>query len=212
MSNFSFVDIGTSDFRYTIPNNNEFGIYVEPIDFYLDSIEDYPNTIKARLAITDKDGTVPIYFVPPDAIKKYDLPFFIRGCNKIGEIHKAIERECVKRGILVSSIIKAEEVECTTLETFVNRYNISHIDNLKIDTEGFDCKIVQQMVQLVKGKICSVSNVEFEVNPLFATPQEIEDARCTLVKNNYFLLPRPEQDVTPSNKYDIRFCFGPYKE
>ena len=96
MSNFSFVDIGTSDFRYTIPNNNEFGIYVEPIDFYLDSIEDYPNTIKARLAITDKDGTVPIYFVPPDAIKKYDLPFFIRGCNKEEKYTKQLKENVLK--------------------------------------------------------------------------------------------------------------------
>ena len=209
---FNFVDIGTSDFRYTIPSNHERGIYVEPIDFYLDSIEDYPNTIKARVAITDKDGTIPIYFVPPEKIKKYDLPFFIRGCNKIGEIHEAVERECKKRDILVSSVIEAKEIDCMTLETFINLYNISHICKLKIDAEGFDCKIVKQMVELVREKVFLVDNVEFEINPMFTSPEEIENTRCELAKNNYFLLPRPEQDTTPSNKYDVRFYFGAYNE
>lgn len=209
---FNFVDIGTSDFRYTIPSNHERGIYVEPIDFYLDSIEDYPNTIKARVAITDKDGKVPIYFVPPEKIKEYDLPFFIRGCNKIGEIHTAVERECKKRDILVSSVIEAKEIDCITFETFINLYNISHICKLKIDAEGSDCKIVKQMVQLVREKDFLVDNLEFEINPMFTSPEEIEDTRCELAKNNYFLLPRPEQDTTPSNKYDVRFYFGAYKE
>ena len=212
MSNFSFVDIGTSDFRYTIPRNNQRGIYVEPIDFYLDSIEDYPNTIKARVAITDTDGTLPIYFVPPEKIKEYDLPFFIRGCNKIGEIHTAVERECKKRNILATSVIETKEIDCMTLETFIELYNISHICKLKIDAEGFDCKIVNQMVQLVRKRAVSVDNVEFEINPMFTSPEEIANTRCELAKNSYFLLPRSEQDTTPSNKYDIRFYFGAYND
>lgn len=210
--NFDFVDIGTSDFRYTIPENNKSGIYVEPIDFYLDSIEDYSNTIKVKAAITDKNSKIPIYYIEPETIEKYDLPFFLRGCNQVGKIHEAVTRECEKRNILVSSIIKAQEVECMTFEAFVNKYKISSIKKLKIDAEGCDCKIVQQMVQLVREKAFSVDNVEFEINPMFTSPEEIEDTRCELAKNNYFLLPRSEQDTTPSNKYDVRFYFGAYKE
>ena len=51
MQHFDFIDIGTSDFDYTIPNNNQFGIYVEPIKYYIDKIPNYPNTIKLQVAI-----------------------------------------------------------------------------------------------------------------------------------------------------------------
>ena len=198
MSNFSFVDIGTSDFRYTIPRNNQRGIYVEPIDFYLDSIEDYPNTIKARVAITDTDGTLPIYFVPPEKIKEYDLPFFIRGCNKIGEIHTAVERECKKRNILATSVIETKEIDCMTLETFIELYNISHICKLKIDAEGFDCKIVNQMVQLVRKRAVSVDNVEFEINPCLQAQKKLQILGVNWLRTVIFFLPRSEQDTTPS--------------
>ena len=48
-----FIDIGTSDFRYTIPKEGECGIYVEPIKFYLDKIPDYDCTKKFQGAVME---------------------------------------------------------------------------------------------------------------------------------------------------------------
>jgi hypothetical protein len=62
------------------------------------------------------------------------------------------------------------------------------------------------MLELVRQDF-SVSNVEFEINPLFTNPKEIEDTRCALAKSNYCLLPRADKDTTPSNKYDVRFYY-----
>lgn len=162
---YDFIDIGTSDFDYTVPKNSEYGIYIEPIKFYLDKIPNYANTIKLNVAISNDNCISKIYYLSTNFIKKNKLPSYLKGCNKINDIHPTIIRECNKKNINYIDNILIEEIKCITLKNVINQYNINHICMLKIDTEGNDSDIVKQALCLQNQGII-INKIIFENNEL----------------------------------------------
>lgn len=178
------MDIGTSDFRYTIPKNNEKGIYVEPVKRYIDSIPNYPGTQKLHAAVCKKSGVEKIYYVPLETISNKRLPEWLRGCNQMYGIHPTIKRECEKLQLDYKELVKSEDVDCVTMEDLINKFDVDEIVSLKIDTEGYDCDIVLQVIGLVNSGKLRVGTVNFETNSL-SNKEQLAYTLNLLVENNW---------------------------
>lgn len=164
---YDFIEIGTSDFNTLIEQYpNKKGISIEPIPVYFNSLPESNSVIKLNYAITKYDGTVTMNWVHPDDIVDNNLPDWIRGCNSIGS-H-------INRDAFVSNeILRSTEVNCMTWKTLVETYKVNSVDLIKIDTEGHDHIILQQIL-----KDCTIRNTRpkkiiFENNEL-ANKKEIE--------------------------------------
>lgn len=76
----------------------------------------------------------------------------------IFEGHKYVISDKLSRKEIV-----AIEIEIKTLDSFCNENNIDHIDFLKIDTEGYEYKIICGAINLIKEKKVKIIQFEFNV-------------------------------------------------
>ena len=167
---FDYVEIGTSDFEIgsgQIENDKTY-ILVEPLKMYLDNIPGGDNVIKVNNAVGSKEEDLIIYYVNQENIKKYNLPYWVRGCNKIGEKHPVVV-DYLSNANITEDIFSEEIVKVITFPQLVETYNIKHIKNLKIDTEGFDHIIFNDIVNcILEGKITAdkitVEYIEYHGN------------------------------------------------
>lgn len=180
MPHFNFIDIGTSDFDYTIPQPLEYGIYIEPLDFYLDSIPEYPNCFKENCAISDSNDFIEIYYVKPEDIKKYNLPNWFRGCNSVLQPHPTVNNILKEKKLDISKIVNKKKIKSLNISDIYLKYNVTSVDIIKIDTEGHDCHIVRQILEShIHPKI-----IFFEINEL-SDNSLVENTVNLLSKNNY---------------------------
>jgi len=181
MNHFDFIDIGTSDFRYTIPKESQCGLYIEPLQFYLDSIPEYKNCFKECCAIADHEGFIKINYIHPSVIKKYKLPNWLRGCNSILDSpHPSAIRVLNSRKISHAEAITSTQIKSLTILDIYEKYNISSVDSIKIDTEGYDCYIVNQ---ILKSPI-HPNIIIFESN-LLTDNSMFQDTLKLLLKNGF---------------------------
>jgi FkbM family methyltransferase len=142
---YNFIEIGTSDFGTLIEQANDetIGLSIEPISTYLNRLPNKKNVTKVNCAISDKDGKVNVYYVPPEDINKYHLPSWLKGCNSIINPHPSTQKVLEEKNLL--DILKTFEIDCYCWKTLVEKYKISSVDFLKIDTEGHDCYILNNI-------------------------------------------------------------------
>ena len=132
------IEIGTSDFR-TLAGKED-GIFIEPVQEYFKRL---PDCIKENVAISNYEGTANFYYIPSEIIKELGLPDWLRGCNSIGEPHKTI----VKSGW--GEHVVCDEVPVLRIKTIIDKYSVTSIDLLKIDTEGHDTVILNDFLDTV---------------------------------------------------------------
>ena len=135
---FDNIEIGTSDFRTLIGEATGNGISVEPVPYYFDRLPDRPRWYKDNVAISNKIGIMEIYFCNPNFLHLY--PDWIRGCNSVGHVHPSLDTYCDK------AHITSTLVESITLGMLQDRHNITSVGLLKIDTEGHDAVILNDML------------------------------------------------------------------
>lgn len=157
---YDFVEIGTSDFHTLLQEGGKGkGICVEPLSFYLDNLPLSEDVLKINVAISDSNGTRKIFWVSPADIEYYNLPDWIRGCNKLDSPHPTVVR--ILENSLLEGIMMESTVECITFQVLCERYNISEILHLKIDAEGHDIQIINSMLDY--GKVFP-NLLSFELN------------------------------------------------
>lgn len=148
-----FLEIGTSDFDTNlefIESGNWKGIMVEPsTPFYnnikakADKSQYHYNVILENSAISDTNGFVDF------AISK-DIEGWQRGISTV--ISDTHEGTCLynlgnNRQVSYDKVVK---VPCLTLDSLLDKYNIQHIDYLKVDTEGHELNIFKKYSWKVK--------------------------------------------------------------
>ena len=133
------IEIGTSDFRTAAGQKD--GIFIEPIKEYFDAL---PKCKKENVAISNVEGIAYFYHIPSSVIKELGLPNWIRGCNSINEPHKTI----LKMGW--GEHVVCDEVPVLRIKTILDKYSVSEIDFLKIDTEGHDAVILNDFLDTSK--------------------------------------------------------------
>lgn len=159
-----FLEIGTSNFDTCIQtcSDDQVGISVEPLKFYLDDLPNKPNVKKVHAAITHNKPSsfMNIFYIPADVIDRENLPQWFKGCNKIGNYHPLHIKHNVK------DFVNVLEVPLLNVDEFMTQYNIKKIKFLKIDTEGHDIVILQGFYEFLvkKGVDYYPSKIQFETN------------------------------------------------
>jgi len=179
MIDYDFIEIGTSDFEtlIEISTDETVGLSIEPIQEYLDNLPDKKNVTKVNAAISI-DGTsndVEIFYIPPKVVKDNNLHHYWGGCNRIGEMHPLY-----KFNKIVEQNVKRKSVKQITIKQLYTLYDIHKVKYLKIDTEGYDCDILQHWLDFLtdKDKSYYPKKIEFESNMLTSKDyvlQTIED-------------------------------------
>jgi len=146
LDNIDFIEIGSSHFETLIEecSNNDKGITIEPIKFYLDKLPHKINVKKLNLAISDKNGKADIYYISPDNIKKLNLPGWFYGCNSINDYHPYHINENLQKYVTIDKI----DIIPTYQLFYSNK--IKKVKYLKIDTEGHDCIILKSLFNYIK--------------------------------------------------------------
>lgn len=167
--NYDFVEIGTSDFDTLIESadDNTIGLSIEPLNIYLDKLPNRSNVTKVCAAVSPfgSNEDIDIYYVPPEIIEQNNYHDWLRGCNRVGEMHPhlinhpSIEDDLTRH-------VKCDKVKQITVPELYAEYNITGIKFLKIDSEGFDCHILQQWLLFLKDKDKSYypKKIMFETN------------------------------------------------
>lgn len=148
--NLDFLEIGTADFDTCIQcyPDDAIGISVEPIKYYLDKLPNKPfvKKINAAVSLDDMEGTVDVYYIPTSVIVENGLEDWYRGCNSVGDYHYAH-----KQNNLTHLVVK-EPVAAIPIGKILEDNNVVKIKYLKVDTEGADCFILNNLLNYLKDK------------------------------------------------------------
>lgn len=177
------VDIGTSDFDVAdnLFSSTKKYLLVEPLEEYLNKIPSGKNIWKENSACSDKDGTIQIFYIPEEEINKNNLPYWVKGCNKIAEPHKILV-DYLNNFNIDLSIIKSKIINMISFNNLIIKYNIEHINNLKIDTEGHDHIIFKEVSKsILQGKIsCDMIILEYIIGRYGNNTEYIDRAAYSL--------------------------------
>lgn len=180
---YDFVEIGTSDFDTLLQStDSKIGISVEPLKIYLDKLPDKKNITKLNCAISDKDDIVDIFWIEPEDIIKYNLPDWLRGCNSIINPHPSAIKELENRNLL--NIYKKSKTQCLCWKTFIKNFNIKYIDYLKIDTEGHDHIIINDILNsniVLPKKILFENNLLYDRNSVFEILEKLKNRGYVII-------------------------------
>lgn len=182
MPHYDFIEIGTSNFRTCIQkaDDNTIGISVEPLSYYINQLPNKKNVIKENVAISfdDSEGETKIFFIPEKIIYENNLPKWLRGCNTINTYHPTHLRLNLK------NLVQIENVKQIPIKQLFEKYEVTSLDLLKIDTEGGDCDILLNFKKYLTNKDKSFypKKIQFETNSL--TPQQ----KLKIVLSEYDLL------------------------
>jgi FkbM family methyltransferase len=170
-----FLDIGTSDFDIGDGhiNANKKYLLVEPVVHYLNNLPNHSNIIKANFAISDTEGDISVFYIDEYKIKQYNLPDWVRGCNKINSKHPTVLRVLQERN-LSEDIITEKIVKCITFKTLIHMYGVTSITHLKIDTEGHDHVVLQTIVDCLKEIYLNIETIKIEYLPVFGNTDKID--------------------------------------
>ena len=154
------VEIGTSDFRTKAGQVD--GLFIEPVKPYFDRL---PDCRKENVAISNRTGEVYIFYMEPKTIKSLGLPSWVKGCNSINQPHPTVQRLLYNMFGAGSEekYIKQDTVRVERIVNLINKYKITYIDCLKIDTEGHDTVIVNDFLDTVSIR---PKEIIFEANEL----------------------------------------------
>lgn len=162
---YHFIEIGTSDFDTMIEKStNETGLSIEPIKYYLDRLPNRKNVKKINCAVSFDNvyRNSKIYYITDENIKKHNLPDWMRGCNTLNDYHHQHKVNDL------TDIVETYEIEEIPISDILIENKVRKIDFLKIDTEGGDCYILQNLLEYLKTKseMYYPKDVLFETNEL----------------------------------------------
>ena len=161
---YNFIEIGSSNYDTCLEHAtpDETGLTVEPMIEHLNALPNKNNVTKVNVGIGDAEGELDIYYFSDENIKKYNLGHWFYGCNMIGKPHPLHFLEIQMKGLPLS-IIECRKVPIITLEMLFQSYNVTELDYLKIDTEGYDTKIMNMYINYIKlNPITKAKKIQFE--------------------------------------------------
>ena len=143
------IEIGTSDFETGA--GYEPGLYVEPVEYYFNRLPNRVGCIKERAAISNYEGEIKVYYIPPEIITKCNLPNYLRGCNSINSPHPTAVRD-LRAVNLSADLIAVQVVPVMRIKTLFQKHNVTEVNYLKVDTEGHDYVILNDLFDTMSLK------------------------------------------------------------
>lgn len=143
-----FVEIGSNCFDTLEPLAEQGwkGIIVEPVPYYFSKLKRIKGITYEQVGIGMEIGYKSFYYIPEETIIENNLPFWATGIGSF-EMHTLIKEHHWER------FVKEIKVTQIPIRALLYKYNVEHIDYLKIDTEGYDCKILLSMDLDIVDKI-----------------------------------------------------------
>jgi len=153
--NYDFIEIGTSDFNTLIQkaDDNVIGLSIEPIFEYLQRLPNRKHITKVNCAVSNESGTIEIFFIPDHIRKENNLPTWMKGTNSVGEPHKTVINYLLKHNLPLT-LVQIQIVQVYSIKELFEKYNVKSVGYLKIDTEGYDCIIMNSYLDLVEINLC----------------------------------------------------------
>lgn len=144
------VQIGANDgvradpVRHLIQRHGLHGLLVEPLpDLFALLQKNYatqPDLRFEQCAIGEEDGQVPLYRVRPDP----SLPDWLQGVASLDRNHLTSAKFEFNE---FEKYVEEVQVPMMTLPSLMRKHGITDIGLLQIDTEGFDCRIVESAIR-----------------------------------------------------------------
>jgi len=181
-----FIEIGTSDYNTILEScsDNQKGISIEPLKFYLDNLPDRSNVTKINAALVSDNtiNSVKTYFIAPEDIKKHNLKWWIKGCNSVDKPHDfhinyplndddfqkwhwGDRTKIQTRNLLKEKLVKTLEIPCFSYNNLMNQYDIDYVDLIKLDTEGQDASLLNSILDYYQNSTKNFPNtILFETN------------------------------------------------
>lgn len=138
-------------------------VLIEPVPYLFKQLQINYNTKYPyaeieflNAAVSNKDGILPLY-VPSESNNFEELPHYITQLASTVEGH--IEFHAEEAGLPRNAIqVEKCNIQCYRLNTLIEKYAITYIDYLYIDTEGHDYDILMDFnIDILKPK-----NIIFE--------------------------------------------------
>lgn len=168
-----FVQIGANDgivadpIRSLVLQHQLPGLFVEPLpDLFARLSANYaghPGAIFEQCAVGDHDGQATFYRIRPNS----ELPEWFQRIASFDKRQLSSKKFGLKG---LERFVESVNVPVLTLPTLLQKHNLKDCDLLQIDTEGYDCRIVQSALKA--GVRPAIINYEI-VNTL-----PIEQAQC----------------------------------
>jgi FkbM family methyltransferase len=193
-----YVEIGTSDFdtlndRYAESPTWE-GLSIEPVPEYFKNLKRYDKNVYRNLAVVGScaaPDTLPIYSIASETIKKHNLPSWLRGCSALSKNNPSLQK--------YKEHITEHEVKTISVEKLFNNIK-THVDLLKVDTEGCDYEIVKQVLLLGHRP----THIIFET--CFMSDGELNGLYALLRRNHYDFIKRIGDSVQFSRPSVLLIC------
>jgi FkbM family methyltransferase len=207
------LQVGANDGKVNDPMYRFFqrpnwgGVLLEPQrDVYEKELtknyQGYTNVILENAAIAPQSGTKELYKIAFSSARWATGLSSFEKQSILNLIHSGYVEKCAKsEGVLVperiDDYITTEVVRCTSFKDLISRHNISKIDILAIDTEGYDYEIIK-MFDLNKMKPDMIVYENIHLNEADARACE-----SYLIKHNYKVYLRGANSIallkTPRN-------------
>lgn len=190
---YDFIEIGTSNFETLIQTckDTDVGISVEPIKYYLDMLPNKPNVKKINKAISNRSGSIQIFYLPEHLIPILGVPIYLKGCNSVDDYHYQ-HRLCN-----VTEHVCKEWVDVIPISKLLKDNNVRKVHFLKIDTEGHDCIIMSDLYNYLleknNEKNYYPSKIQFESNIL--TSKELVDHTINLFQSIGYIVEYRDLDT-----------------
>jgi len=122
------------------------GLYVEPIPYYFDKLKknfDNGENLFENSAISTYDGEIEMLTINPSAIEEGKMHQCFMGMSAVYPPKNGLgsegDREVVEKyGVKVN-------VPCITIDTLLEKHQITEFDVIKIDAEGHDYEVFKQI-------------------------------------------------------------------
>jgi len=166
-SDITFIQIGANDgenydFMNTLLRENESwsGVFVEPIPYLFEKLVSLNSKYSdkyyfenAAINDTDTEKYKRIFYISKniEELSGINLPYWYDQIASFSKNHVLNELKTVIEEDIVNKHILEKDVKCITLRKLIEKYNISRIDLLVIDVEGYDYHVLKQ-VEYIKIK------------------------------------------------------------
>tara|TARA_B100000424_G_scaffold104122_1_gene78417 strand:- start:16315 stop:16878 length:564 start_codon:yes stop_codon:yes gene_type:complete len=140
-----FIEVGTCDFDTLekLAKNGWDGIMIEPVKEYMDKLPKFDNVHYENIAISDIKEDVDIHYINPNKITHQNNEW-LKGISAINGSSGPFALQLNKDLDMFKNCMKTT-VKTMTLNELCEKYNVTEVDFLKIDTEGHDYRVLKTL-------------------------------------------------------------------
>lgn len=184
-SDFYFIQVGANDgvandpIRPLVKNFHMKGLLVEPMPDFFERLKtnylDEPQLVFENCAIGPVDDELSLYRFKPET----KLPHkFFHGMARFDKGYM----EARAKKMRLRDAIEEIKVPSLTFRTLLQKHNVSKIDLLQIDTEGFDFEIIK--MAFAANMLPEIVNYEWTELSM----RDRRDCKTLLIENGYSLI------------------------